>query len=298
MINILNKEITPAEMGITMYHEHLTIDLSDQKKDLDARLGGEELVEDLKIVKKAGVKTIVELTNIGMGRDIDRLEFLASVFDFNIIASTGFYKEPYLPGFFYQKNREQLAELMISEIKDGIDGTNIKAGVIGEVGTSQKVTDAEKKLLQAAALAQIETGVPIITHLTLGCCGFEQLKILKEAGAELSKLALSHLDLAADINYVLQLAEKGVFIGIDTIGKLQYQSDEFRIKLIKELIKAGYEEQILLSTDITRLSHLSVNGGHSYQYLFEEFIPKLKQANVSRDLIDRIIRDNPAKLFS
>ncbi len=298
MINTLNKKIRAEEMGITMYHEHLTIDLSDQKNDPDARLEGEALLADLKELKKAGVKTIVELTNIGMGRNLERLQFLAAEFDFNIIASTGFYKEPYLPDFFYQKSKAELAELMVKEIKVGINGTDIKAGVIGEVGTSQKVTAAEKKLLQAAALAQQETGVPIITHLTLGSCGFEQLEILKEAGADLRKVALSHLDLAADPDYVLKLAAEGVFIGIDTIGKLKYQSDEFRVSLVKALIEAGFKDQILISTDITRLSHLQANGGHSYQYLFQEFIPKLKAADISRDKIDGIIRDNPAKLFS
>lgn len=298
MINTLDKKINEEAMGITMYHEHLTIDLSKQKNDPDARLSGQALLEDLKEIKKAGVKTIVELTNIGMGRDIERLKFLAAEFDFNIIASTGFYKEPYLPDFFYQKSKSELAELMISEIKDGIAGTDIKAGVIGEVGTSQEITAAEKKLLQAAALAQQETGVPIITHLTLGSCGFEQLEILKTAGADLNKVALSHLDLADDIDYVLELAARGVFIGIDTIGKLKYQSDQFRVSLVKALIEAGFKDQILISTDITRLSHLKANGGHSYQYLFEEFIPKLKAAALTRKEIEGILINNPAKLFS
>jgi phosphotriesterase-related protein len=298
LINTLNKKIKAAEMGITMYHEHLTIDLSQQKNDPDARLEGEALLADLKQIKKAGVKTIVELTNIGMGRDLERLQFLAAEFDFNIIASTGFYKEPYLPDFFYQKTKAELAELMVREIKDGINNTDIKAGVIGEVGTSQEITAAEKKLLQAAALAQQETGVPIITHLTLGSCGREQLEILKEAGADLTKVALSHLDLSADIDYVLELAEKGVFIGIDTIGKLKYQSDQFRVRLVKALIEAGFKDQILISTDITRLSHLKANGGHSYQYLFEEFIPKLKSAALSSREIEEILINNPAKLFS
>lgn len=298
MINTLDKQIKAEEMGITMYHEHLTIDLTKQKNDPDARLEGKALFEDLKTIKKAGVQTIVELSNIGMGRDIERLRYLADQLGLNIIASTGFYKEPYLPDFFYQKTKQELVEIMVSEVKDGIDGTDIKAGVIGEVGTSQEITAAEKKLLQAAALAQKETGVPIITHLTLGSCGLEQLEILENAGADLTKVALSHLDLAAGIGYVLELAARGVFIGIDTIGKLKYQSDEFRIKLIKELIKAGFKDQILISTDITRMSHLKANGGHSYQYLFEEFIPKLKAAALSQTEIDGILTNNPAKLFS
>ncbi|TDO94210.1 phosphotriesterase-related protein [Halanaerobium saccharolyticum] len=298
MINTLNKQIKAEAMGITMYHEHLTIDLSEQKNDPDARLEGEALLQDLKEIKKAGVRTIVELTNIGMGRDVERLRSLADQLGFNIVASTGFYKEPYLPDFFYQKTKQELVELMVSEIKDGIDGTDIKAGVIGEVGTSQKITAAEKKLLQAAALAQKETGVPIITHLTLGSCGLEQLEILENAGADLTNVALSHLDLADDIDYVLELAARGVFIGIDTIGKLKYQSDQFRIKLIKALLKAGFKDQILISTDITRMSHLKANGGHSYQYLLEEFIPKLKAAAVSEEEIEGILINNPAKLFS
>lgn len=298
LINTLNKKIKVSEMGITMYHEHLTIDLSRQKKDPDAKLAGDELLPDLELIRKAGVKTIIELSNIGMGRDIDRLKYLAEKFDFNIIASTGFYKEPYLPDFFYQKTKKELAELMIKEIEFGIDGTDIKAGVIGEIGTSKEITPTEKELLEAAAQAQLKTDVPIITHLTLGNCGFEQLEILKSSGANLNKVALSHLDLASDIDYILRLAEKGVFIGIDTIGKLKYQSDEFRIKIVKELIAAGFKEQILLSTDITRMSHLKANGGHSYQYLFEEFIPKLKNPDLNEKDIERIMINNPAKLFS
>lgn len=298
MINTLAKQITPSQMGITMYHEHLTIDLSRQKSDSDAKLTGDLLLKDLSRIKEFGVKTIIELSNIGMGRNLKRMQELAAKFDFNIIASTGFYKEPYLPEIFYQKNADQLTSLMISEIKNGIEGTNIKAGVIGEIGSSKEFTPAEKKLFKAAAQAQQQTGVPIITHLTLGSCGLEQLEILTANGADLNKVAFSHLDLAEDIDYILKIAERGVFIGIDTIGKLKYQTDQFRVKIVQELIKAGFSQQILLSTDLTRLSHLTANGGHGYQYLFDSFIPQLEAAGLSKVEIEAIITDNPARLFS
>lgn len=297
MINALAKSIFPDKLGLTLCHEHLTINLAKQKGDKDARLTQDKLIEDLEEIKNMGVKTIIELSNIGMGRDVKTINKISELTGINVIVSTGFYKEPFLPEIVRNKSIAQLAELMVKEITVGIDDTGIKAGVIGEIGTGKKITELEEKIIRSAALAQRETGVPLITHLTLGSLGLEQLELLKEYDLDPTKVVLSHVDLAGDIDYVLKVAETGVFLGIDTIGKTKYQSEEFRVELLNKLITRGFQNQILISLDITRNSQLSSNGGYGHIYLFEEFIPELRKKGISNKEIEHILVDNPRRLF-
>lgn len=178
------------KLGRTLMHEHLTIDLSANKNE-DASLNDEEaIVEDLKEIRNAGIDTIVDVTNRGMGRDIRKMAILSKASNINVIASTGYYKTPYLPDEVRSKNYKELAGIMISEIREGIDGTGIKAGLIGEIGTSNIFTEEEEKVFMAACYAHNETGTPIYTHTTMGKLAIEQLQFLKRNGVNLSKVIM------------------------------------------------------------------------------------------------------------
>ncbi|MFW5787082.1 MAG: phosphotriesterase family protein [Halanaerobiales bacterium] len=294
MVTVLDEEISFNNLGITLPHEHLTIDLSALKNDEDAKLSRERVEKSLKKAKKYGVETLIDLTNIGMGRDILTIKKIRDKLNINIMASTGFYKEPFLPEWTVKKSVDELAQIMIDDIEKGIDDTDLKASVIGEIGSGREFTDLEKKIFKAAAAAQKQTNCPLITHLTLGKLGLEQIDFLLKQGVDLSQVVLSHVSLSDDLDYILELAKSGVFLGLDTIGKLQYQSNEFRLKLIDSLMEAGYSGQILLSMDITRNSQIDQYG---YQYLFEKFIPQLKSIGLNQTNINKLLIDNPKKLF-
>lgn len=287
------------DIGSTYIHEHIALDLSRVKRDEDTNFNQlEEIIKEFKLLKEKGLDTVVEVSNRGMGRDIAAMLRVAEESDLNIIASTGFYKEPFLPQYFYDLSDRELEELLLEDINVGIDGSGARAHVLGEVGTSHEIIrPTEKRCLKIIARVHLQTGKPIFTHSSLGTMALEQIDIFKRKGVDLEKVLIGHMDLNNSIDYHLRVADSGCFLGFDTIGKLNYQADENRIFLIKELIKRGHEDQIVLSLDLTRNSHLKKFGGIGYSYLLDEFLPNLKSLGVGEKLIDKFLRENPKRLL-
>lgn len=286
------------KLGRTIMHEHLTIDLS-AKKDADANLNDDEaMIEDMKTLKAHGIDTIADVTNLGMGRDIARMIAISKRSGINVVAATGFYKTPFFPKMVYEKNVEELSTFMINEIVNGIDKTEVKARIIGEIGTSQDgFTDEEKKVFQAAAYAHKTTGVPITTHTTLGKLGLKQIELFEKNGVDLEKVIIGHVDLNPDIDYYLKILEKGCYIGFDTIGKNSYQPDTLRASNLCKLIERGYASRIVLSLDITRKSQLKKYGGYGRSYILESFVPMLLRSGINQKDIDMMMIENPRRIF-
>lgn len=286
--------------GITYMHEHITIDLSGIKKDLDCRLDTmEETIEELKGLKIQGVSNIVDVTNRGMGRNIEFILKVKQETGINIITSTGYYKEPFLPSEVYELSEKEIAGIMIKEIINGIDGTDIKAEVIGEVGTGQgTISPTEKKVFWAVSAAHVETGKPITTHTTLGTLGLEQIEVFKSCGVDLNKVIIGHVDLSGDIEYILRLIDKGVYVAFDTIGKVNYMSETNRLKMLQEICRRGLSSRVVLSMDISRKSHLKSRGGLGYGYLLENFIPYVKKNGIEQKDIDIMLVANPKDILT
>lgn len=286
--------------GITYAHEHVTLDLSGIKKDEDCRLDTlQETIEEFKILKEKGVENIVELTNRGMGRNIDFMEKVKNETNINIIYSTGYYKEPFFPQEVYDLNVLELGKIMEDEIIFGIENTGIKASVIGEIGTGKlEISKMEEKVFKAASNAHYSTGRPIVTHTTLGRLGLEQIKIFKENGVNLDKVVLSHVDLSGDLDYILRLIDEGVNVAFDTVGKINYQPEKIRMEMLKELCNMGLSDRIVLSMDITRKSHLKINGGLGYSYLLDSFIPYLKDNGIGKEHIDNMTQFNAMRIYN
>ncbi len=273
--------------NITYSHEHMVIDLTRGKNDPDCYLNiYEEALDELKHLKKLGVVRIVDCSNHGMGVNWQINRKIQEETGIEIINSTGCYKDPFLPETFEKLSIEELAEIMIHDIENG-------AKIIGEIGTSKNMmTDNEKKLFQAAALAQKKTNAVIITHTTLGTWAKEQVDFFIQEGIDLKKVIISHVALANDYEMILDLVKKGVNVAFDTIGKLKYLEDSKRMEFIYRLCEAGYSDQILMSMDLTRQSHLRKNGGPGYGYLLEDFIPKLIEYGVKEKDIKKITSEN------
>lgn len=290
-------EIKPEALGVTYMHEHLSLDLSAHKDDPDTRFDNkEELIKELTELKSKGVKSLVEVTNRGMGRDMTVIEEVADQSGLQVIVSTGFYKEPFLPDYVYKVDEKALSRMIIEDINKGIDDSDIRAHVIGEVGTSHnQVTEMEEKVFRACAKAHLETGRPISTHTTLGTMGDWQVRFFKEQGVNLEQVIIGHLDLHPVTDYHLMIADYGCYLAFDTVGKVSYQPDEKRVMAIRRLIDRGYLNQILLSQDLTRKSHLQVRGGIGYTYLLDTFIPMLLAAGVTQSQVDTIMIHNPKR---
>lgn len=285
--------------NFTLMHEHIHLDLSTIKNDPDCLLDCyEHTVSEFKALKKQGVTRIVDVTNVGIGRDIDYVERVQQATGIEILSCTGFYKEPFLPEWVHTASVANLAKFMSTEIVDGCDGSTRKAALIGEIGSSLNVfTPTEKKIFRASAISSKETGTAITTHTSLGTLGEAQIEIFKDENVDLSRVIIGHVDLSGDIDYVRRLLDLGVNVEFDTIGKTSYLSDDIRANQLSTLISEGYQSQIFMSMDITRCSHMKEMGGVGYGFLFESFIPKLIALGVSNQNIVQILDNNPNRLL-
>ena len=285
--------------GYTLMHEHITIDLSGIKNDEDCRLDCfEESQNELCRLYELGVTRILDVTNIGMGRNSDYCRLMEENTGIQILSATGFYKEPFLPDFVYTMSVRELAELAVKEISEGIVNTGIKASVIGEFGTSKDTfTEMERKVFDSMALAAVQTGAVVTTHTTLGTMALEQAEYLKAEGVKPENIIIGHLDLSQNPETIISVLKEGVNIGFDTVGKNNYCPDTFRAQMLKRIAKEGYLDQVVLSMDITRKSHLKKWGGPGYAYLIETFLPMLQEYGLSEKQIQQLMIDNPNRIL-
>lgn len=273
--------------NITYSHEHMVIDLTKGKNDPDCYLNVyEDALDEFKGLYKKGVRRIVDCSNRGMGVDWETNKKITAETGIEIINSTGFYKDPFLPEYVPEKSVTELSEIMIDDIHHG-------AKVIGEIGTSKNEwTENEHKVFEAGVLAQRQTNAVMITHTTLGTLMKEQVQFFEENQVNLKKVIISHVALANDLSSIEDILHAGVNVAFDTIGKIKYLPDEDRIRFMKYLIEHGYEKQLLMSMDFTRKSHLKKNGGPGYAYLIDTFVPELLQAGITEDSLRQIMCKN------
>ena len=285
--------------GYTWVHEHLHIDLSGFKNNLDCRLDQYDLIcQEMKDLRALGVSNIIEMTNRYMGRNPQFMLDLMRETGINVVACTGYYQDAFFPEHVAARSVEQLAQEMVDEIVIGIDGTELKAGIIAEIGSSEGViTPLEEKVFIAAARAHIETGRPISTHTSFSTMGLEQLVLLQAHGVDLSRVTVGHCDLKDNLDNIYRMIDLGAYVQFDTIGKNNYYPDEKRIGMLHELRNRGLLNRVMLSMDITRRSHLKANGGNGYDYLLTTFIPQLRQSGFSQADVDTMLRDNPSQFF-
>ncbi|MEG1213209.1 MAG: phosphotriesterase-related protein [Leclercia sp.] len=285
--------------GYTWAHEHLHIDLSGFKNNLDCRLDQYDLIcQEMKDLRALGVSNIIEMTNRYMGRNPQFMLDLMRDTGINVMACTGYYQDAFFPEHVATRSVELLAQEMIDEIDIGIDGTALKAGIIAEIGSSEGViTPLEEKVFIAAARAHNATGRPISTHTSFSTMGLEQLALLKSQGVSLSRVVVGHCDLKDNLDNILRMIDLGAYVQFDTIGKNNYYPDEKRIGMLHGLRNRGLLNRVMLSMDITRRSHLKANGGNGYDYLLTTFIPQLRQSGFSQADVDTMLRDNPSQFF-
>ncbi|KMJ59080.1 phosphotriesterase [Bacillus sp. LL01] len=292
--------IAPEKLGVCACHEHLSIDLSRIKGDPDTALQDVRLVtEDLKSFKAYGGKAIIEVTNYGMGRNIPALLQIGRELDLQIVASTGCYKNPFIPEDRLSYTRDDFRDWMIDEITNGMDGTDVLPGIIGEIGSSlNKFEPIELELFHGAIEAAKETKLSLSTHTTLGTMALEQVELFVKEGLPLDQVIIGHQDLNEQDEVVLDVLASGAYVALDTIGKENYRTDADRLSSLLNFLEKGFENQLLVSSDLTRNSHMRVNGGQGYDVVLRSFLPKLRELGVEETVIHKLLVQNPQKAFS
>ena len=298
MIQTVLGKIERNEFGNALAHEHLILDLDHVRHDGQSSIDTvEEVVPEILKAKDQGIRGVVEVSTIDMFRDVKKLKEISEKTNLNIVCSTGFYLSEYHPDYLYDMSTEQIADIYVKELVEGIDDTGIKAGIIAEIASSDKgFVKNERKILEAAGIASSKTGFAVSTH-TGKIAGHETVDILLDRKVNPDKIIIGHQDLIDDSDYHISLLEKGVNLGFDTCGKKAYQSDEVRAKNIMKLIEAGYADHIVLSNDVSRRTYFTTYGKFGYTAVMSEVVPLLKEYGISDENLNKLLKENIARIL-
>ena len=332
--------VQPEELGPTMTHEHLLIDFlcmftppieaserfkafepvtlrklgwvrynSFSNKDNLEVLDADTAVSEALLYKKAGGRTIVDATTIGIGRDPLALARIARATGLNIVMGAGYYVEASHPDDMDERTVDELTRQLIDEVTVGVDDTGVKAGIIGELGCMWPATENEQKVLVAAARAQQETGAAILIHTGRNPqAPFEILDVLAAAGADLGRVIMGHLDRTIfDVGELKELAQRGCYLEYDLfglessyypLGDMDMPSDAQRLGFIRRLIDEGYAERIVVWHDIYSKHRLVSYGGHGYGHFLQNIVPRMRNKGFARKHIDAITVGNPRRVLT
>ena len=244
----------------------------------------------------------MDATSGGLGRNPLALRRISEASGVRIIMGSGWYRECVYPPVVSEKDPGALADLIAAEILHGADGTGVRAGIIGEIGTERKhITPAQERVFRAAARAQRWTGACVMTHTThFGELAMEQIALLREEGVPPERIAISHLGDRHDTTQLLRVAREGVFLSVDNIGYVGggYPSDEVRMRNVCHLAAEGHLAQVVLGGDICQKSHLSAYGGKGYAHVLRSFLPLLRAHGVEEEAIHQMMVANPARMLN
>ena len=331
--------IRPEDLGPTLMHEHILWDVTRPETRAEAEANGTEPVtitldncceinrrsildygnqsnhdyavalKELSRLREAGGGTVVDLSNFGLDPDPDGLRFLSEGSGIHIIQGAGYYVDEYVPEDMKGRSVDELTTEIVSQVTEGCWGTDVRAGIIGEIGCMWPLRPFERKALQAAAQAQQETGAAINVHPGRHReAPFEIVDVIVEAGGDISRLVMSHIDRTFFTNDdVFRLADTGCvieydFFGIETsyywFGDADLPTDYMRLRYIRALIERGFLNQIVISHDICTKTRLVAYGGHGYGHIFRNVVPLMRSKGFSEAEIDAILIENPRRILT
>lgn len=329
--------IPPENLGITLGHEHLLIDLRglwdnppperaylidqeptlanlgtllrnpyDSKPNLlidDPQLSMQELMP----YRDAGGQGLIDMTTVGIKPNPEGLCNIAQQTGIHVVAGCGYYRQPLLSPTLHERSTEEIAEDLLRWLQDGMYGTTIRAGLMGELGTSSPLYPFEERQLRAAARVQQQTGASINVHpLIWGHEHLRILDILEEEGADLRRVAISHCDELIEPAWHTRIAERGAVLSFDTFGSETYFDRSFaqeprdtdRIECVLRILDKGYGSQLTLAHDICTRTQFHRYGGWGWDHILRNIVPRLRHAGVSQQELDTILIDTPRRLVT
>jgi phosphotriesterase-related protein len=317
-VETLRGTVTADALGITLMHEHvfvLTPEITDNYPDtwVSDQVRIQDAVDRLRQLYEAGVRTIVDLTVVGLGRNIPRVQQVGEQVALNIVVATGLYTYRDLPMHFAQRgpgglfdSPEYLHELFIRDIQVGIAGTAVKAAVLKCATDEPGVTPGVERVLRAVARAQRETGVPISTHTDAATRrGLDQQRIFREEGVDLGRVVIGHSGDTTDTDYLLELIDNGSYLGMDRFGFDYLLGLEPRIDTVAELCHRGLADRMVLSHDYSChndwLDYPALQTGApdwGFTLIPDQVVPSLKERGVSDEQIHQMLVINPRNVLA
>ena len=316
--------VDASELGPTLVHEHVKIsypgDQLDPGYSWDRSKCIDTAVERMAGLAAVGVRTFVDPCPIDLGRDPELLAEVSRQSGMTMVCATGFYHEHIgIPFYWRSRSAEEIAELYLHEIANGIGETGVRPGCI-KVASDNPPGEHDRKVIAAAGMAAKESGLTVITHCEGAQGGDVQQEILAAQGVDLSRVLIGHQGEASAGDQHLDIARRGSFVGFDRIGYQMLASDEQHVGYVKNMVDAGLAGNVCLSQDhmcclcspkfpypvpagAEEVFSQMMPGieeqmyGRPHTYLHTDFAPALEAAGVGRDIFDAMLSDNPRRLF-
>lgn len=311
-------EVAGEDLGVTLIHEHVFVgdpaldrDLPHAEWDEDRLI--ETAIAGFRRLHERGVRTVVDLTVPGLGRDVARVRRVAEAVPVRIVAATGWYTDSTLPPFFRLNGPgrlidgpDPLRELFLRDIREGIQGTGIRAGMIKVVSDAEGFTPDVERVFRAAAEAHLEADVPITTHSHAPSRGgLAQQRLLSELGVPLDRVVIGHAGDSDDLDYLQRLADAGSFLGFDRFGMTHMAADEQRVDTLRRLLDRGYADRIVLSHDAAVFSRVTPPSWRAratpdwhMEHLHTGILPLLRAAGVGERQIDAMMVENTRRILT
>jgi phosphotriesterase-related protein len=319
--------VAAADLGRTLVHEHVLIASNGSMLDPTRRFDRAEIVargvDAFSALHEHGVRTVVDPCPIELGRDPEILAEVSARSGINLVCATGFYIEGGslgIPEYWRHRHPEEISELYLCELEEGIGGTGIRPGVI-KAASSAPVGRHETKAISAAGLAAAQSGVAVITHTNESAHGDEQQDLLGGHGADLGRCLIGHQD-QQTVEGLVDLARRGSFVGVDRVGYESIASDDHRADLVAGMFAAGLGDRICVSQDrmctqwaprpqfwvpkgkesfvadnvLPRIQAEAIDRGLAY--VFTDFVPRLRERGLSDADIETIFVANPRRLLA
>jgi len=305
------KDLSPDALagGATLFHEHMSLSTAYQDKlaSLLQRPGQpglqytrpyfmerfDLLLGEMRAAVGDGVVCLVDGGHADMGRSVDFLTRLSSHSGMKIVASGGYYTQPFYPPELASMSDDAIADQLVR------DAERERWGAFGEIGSWDEITDLERKVFRAVAKAHLRTSLPIFTHTAQGKSALEQLEIFESLGVKPQHVVIGHMGglIDPEAKTHIAIAKRGAFVGFDRLGG-RPESDARQVTMIKAMIDAGYADEVLLASDFATETALKANGGPGYAKTITVFVPLLRKAGVSEQIVHRITVDNPRRFLA
>jgi phosphotriesterase-related protein len=304
-----------SKLGCTLMHEHVFLLDPEALQNFGHAWGESYWDEELEVERATvklrrlvdnGIRTIVDATVLGLGRNIPLIQRVnANVPELQIIVATGVYAYAELPLFLATRSDEALTGLFVREIHDGIDNTGVRAAFL-KFAVERGLTGDVPRILAAIAAASVQTGAPIMVHTDSAAkTGAVALDALVRAGVDPSKVVITHAGDSNDLDYLRGMADKGAWLGCDRFSLEAFNPDASRVQTIATLVSEGYTDRIHLSHDVACfvdfMTHNPAFIGQpepDYLHISHRIVPALLEAGVTQDEVDQMMIQNPQRFFS
>ncbi len=317
-VDTVGGPVATAELGVTLMHEHVFVLSPEIIANYPEGWGDEQAREDaavekLNALKGVGVDTIVDLTVIGLGRYIPRIQRVAQRTDLQIVVATGVYTFNDVPMYFHFRGPdtapdapEPMVDMFVRDITEGIAGTGVKAAILKCATDEPGVTAGVERVLRAVARAHRATGVPISTHTdALSRRGLDQQRIFAQEGVDLSRVVIGHSGDTTDVDYLEELIAAGSYLGMDRFGLDNILSFEDRVDIVARMCERGHADRMVLAHDascyidwLPEATLPVVLPNWHYLHIHDDVLPALRRRGVTEEQITTMLIDNPRAIFT